>query len=113
MLTVVNGLPLEGIAEANEVVHGCRRKTKADMKIELLVGCDLKRRPEVQQVLRSSAFGKLPPILDEGIPSTDDLSIYEKARLTGKIAGLALGWPEQRKHTLGGPIFGDGMRPRH
>ena len=43
----MDGLELERIAESNEVIHGCRRKAKAEMKVELLVGCDLKSRAGV------------------------------------------------------------------
>ena len=43
-------LKLKRIAESNEVIHGSRGQAKPEMKIELLVRCDLKRRARVQQV---------------------------------------------------------------
>jgi hypothetical protein len=38
---------LERIAKSNEMIHRCRGKPEADMKVELLIGRDLKGGSEV------------------------------------------------------------------
>jgi len=62
-----NGLKLERIAKSQKVIHGCRGKAKADMKIELLVESDLISGAKVQQMLRTSALRKIARVLDESI----------------------------------------------
>ncbi len=75
MFQTVKGLELEGIAEANVVIHGRRRKASAEMKIELLIGSELKGRAGVQDVLRTPALRKLATILYKRIPAADDLPV--------------------------------------
>lgn len=68
-------LKLERIAESNKVIHGSRGQAKAEMKIELLVRCDLKGRAGVQQMVGSSTLRKVAPVLDKSVLPSGDLSI--------------------------------------
>jgi hypothetical protein len=44
------------------MVDGCRGKPKADVKVELLIGRDLNRRAQMQEMLKKkSAWGRGKP----------------------------------------------------
>jgi len=75
VLAAANGLKLEGIAKSKEVIDGRRRQAEANMKVELLVGPDLKSGSQVQYVLWPSMLRKFSRVLEEGVPSTGDLSV--------------------------------------
>ena len=107
----MKGLKLERVAKSNEVSHGCRRQAEAPVKVELLVGRNPKSCSEMQDLLRPAMFRKGPGVLEKGVPSIDDLSIDQKSALATEVASSALGWPQQRKHTRGGPFLGERMRP--
>ncbi len=75
MLGTMKGLELERIAEANVVIHSRRRKTDAEMKIELLIGSELKGRAGMQDVLRTPALRKIATILYKRIPAAGNLPV--------------------------------------
>lgn len=86
-------LKLKRIAKPHEVIYRCRGKSESEMKVELLIGSDLDRRAQMQQILRTSTLGKVTAVFDKGVPSLSDLPIYEETRLTRQIAPRAFGWP--------------------
>jgi len=57
------------------MIGGGRGKTKADVKVELLVMTNLERCARMHNVLGTAAFGKLTAIFDKGVPWAGDLTI--------------------------------------
>ena len=64
------------------MIHSSRGKSEADMKVELLIGCDLKGRSEVQEVLRCAALRKLGGVLDKCVPPIRVLAVEQETGLS-------------------------------
>ena len=64
------------------------------MNVELLVGRNLIRRAEMQQVPRAAALRKVAGVFNERVRWFGKLTIQEKSGLSCKIARITLGcWP--------------------
>jgi hypothetical protein len=107
----VNGLELEGIAYAYELIGGGGGQAEADVKIQLLVRGEFAGSAQMEEMLRASALGEVAGVFDEGVALRGELSVEQETGLTGQIARRSLSGPEKCEHAGGGPIFGDGVRP--
>ena len=72
---------LERIAKSNEVIHGCRGKPKAEVKVDLLIRRDFKSRPEMQEMLWSTSLRKVACVLEKTVPSIGNLPVEQKTGL--------------------------------
>ena len=72
-----------------------RGKSEAEMKVDLLVGPDLVRASNVNDMNRPSALRIFAAVLHKSVQFARDLPIEQKAWLTGQIASRSLSGPEK------------------
>ena len=86
-----NHLESDGIAKADGVIGRGGRKTKAAMKVQLLMRRRLVCRAEINHMLRTTALGESAGIFDIGVPGRRKLSVKIQTGLAGQISPPLLG----------------------
>ena len=107
-----NHLEPEGIAKADRVIGRCGRKTKAAMKVQLLMRRRLVCRAEINLMLRTTALGESAGIFDIGVPGRRKLPIKVQAGLARQIPPPSFGWPHKGEHSSSSPALCQQTRPR-
>jgi hypothetical protein len=106
-----NHLEAYRIAKADRVIGRCGRKTKAAMKVELLMRRRLVCRAEIDHVLGTAALGKGAGIFDVGVPGRRKLSVKIRTGLARQISPGSVRWPHQGEHSGSRPVFYQSTRP--
>lgn len=74
------------IPEADEVVGSRGRKTRAAMKIDLLMRRELVSRPKMQDMHRTAALWEISHVFYKRIPGTRQLPVEKKGGLSGRVS---------------------------
>ena len=89
----------------------CGRKTKAAMKVQLLLRRRLVGRAEINHMLRTAALGERAGIFDVGVPGRRKLPVKIQTGLDRQISPRSLGWPHKGEHAGSRPVLCQRTRP--
>jgi hypothetical protein len=102
----------EGVAEADEGIGGSAGEADGDVEIDLVVTRKFVGSAKVKKLARTTAFGKIAGIFDEGVPGLGQLAVEVERGLAGEVVLASLRWPIEGDLACQRPMVGKFAGPR-